>query len=119
MARSQLTVTDIARSGVTPIAQLISDAVNKHYFTGNSGQEFVEIENVSGGSITVTFQAGPSIQADGLVIEDYKVGVLPGTVIAGPFRRGTFDQNSNGDVYFNADTSTTVRFRAYRLTRTA
>lgn len=120
MARSQLTVTEIARAGVSPIAQLVADATNKHYFTGNSGQEFVEIENSSGGSLTVTFKVGPGVSADGLVIEDYSVGVNPGTIIAGPFRKNTFNQNANGDVFIDPSASGSgLRFRAYRLTRTA
>ncbi len=120
MSRSLLTVTDLARAGVSPIAQLVADATNKHYFTGNTGQEYVEIENSSGGSVDVTFKVGPGVSADGLTIDDLVIGVNPGTVLAGPFRKNTFNQNVAGDVWIDPSVSGSgLRFRAYRLTRTA
>ena len=117
MTRSQITVTDFARAGVTPIAQVIANATNKHYFTGNTGTEVLEVENV-GGSATVIVKAGPGVTADGLHIDDLDVGVLPGTTYIGPFRRNTFNQNNAGDVWVDPSVSTSLRFRVYRLTRT-
>lgn len=119
MARTEVTVTQIERDspfpGVTPIAQVAGDTVNGHYFAGNTGQEFLEIENL-GGSATVTVLS--PLEVDGLPVNNLSIGAPSGTVLVGPFRKNTFNQNSSGDVYFNVS-SENLRLRAYKLVRTA
>jgi len=118
--RTELTVSTIVRDGgsllggTVPIAQLIANATNKHFFQNNDGQVYVEIENV-GGSATVDFLPAPSLPTDGLTVDPLSVGVTAGTLLVGPFKRSTFNQDGNGTVFINPDTSTTVKFRAYRL----
>lgn len=116
--RTQIVVTDIDRDGISPVGFLVADATNKHYFTGNDGQVYLEIQNVAG-SANVVVEASPNVNVDGLEVADLNIIAMPGTTLAGPFRRNTFNQNTNADVYVNPDTSGTLRLRAYRLTRTA
>lgn len=116
MARSQITVTSISRSGTTPIVATTSDATNDHYFTGNDGKTFLEIVSSDAGSQSVEVVASPTYTADGLTVSNLTVTVAAGTtVLAGPFKVSTFRQNSTNDVYLNPSVSTNLKIRAWRL----
>ena len=116
MSRSQITVTDTTRSGATAIAQTVADSSNGHYFTGLTGQEWIEIVNTAASAATVTIKVSPTYTADGLVVSDLPIIVGAGaTVVAAPFKVLTFKQNSTNDVYINPGVSTTLKFRVWRL----
>lgn len=116
MPRVQVTVTEIVRAGVAPPAQVDADATNDHYFTGNDGRVFLEIQNTDTVSRTVSVQPSPTFTADGLTVSPLVITVPNGvTRLAGPFRVSTFKQNASADVYFDPEVSTVLKFRAYRL----
>lgn len=116
MARSQITVTDVPRASIVPITQTTADATNKHYFTGATGREWVEVVSTDGGSQTVTVKASPTFTADGLVVSDLVITVAAGAtrLFALPKAR-TFSQNATNDVYLDPSVSTNLKFRVYRL----
>jgi hypothetical protein len=116
LARSQIVVTDIVRSGTAPIAQTTADATNKHYFVNSDALVFLEIVSSDGSSQTVTVEASPTFTADGLTVSGLVITVGAGaTVLAGPFKVSTFKQDSSYHVYVDPSVSTTLKFRAWRL----
>ena len=116
MARVVIPVTNIDRDGVAAPSQVTADATNDHYFAGNDNRVFLEIVSTDGGAQTVEIVANPSLTADGLTVGNLSIPVAAGaTVLAGPFRVGTFKQDINNTVYVNPSVSTTLKFRAYRL----
>lgn len=120
MARSQITVTEIVRAGIAHPNGRISDATNDHYFVGNDGQIFLEIRSTDGSSRTVSIPPASTLSADGLNIDPYDITVpAGGTVLAGPFRKATFNQSTDGSVYVNPEVSDTLEFFAFKLVRTA
>lgn len=116
MARSQITVTDVPRSGVAPITQTTSDATNKHYFTGATGREWIEVVSTDAGTQTVTVKISPTFTADGLTVSDLVISVAAGAtkLFALPKVR-TFSQNSTNDIYIDPSVSTNLKLRVYRL----
>lgn len=116
MARSQIPVTDIVRSGATPPTATVGDSTNKHYFINGDGRVYLEIVSSDGSSRTVTIKASPTFTADGLVVSDLVITVPAGaTRRAGPFKVGTFKQSALNDVFVDPSVSTTLTFRAWRL----
>lgn len=116
MARSAITVTDIARSGTAPISQTDADATNKHYFINSDGKVYLEIVSSDAGSQTVLVQPNPDLTADGLSVSALTITIPAGaTRLAGPFRVNTFKQNASYHVYIDPSVSTTLKFRAWRL----
>jgi hypothetical protein len=121
MARSQITVHDITRDGISQGNAVISDAGNNHYFTGNDGQVFLEIVSTDGGAQSVDIEAGTGMAAivDGLPLDPLTIAVpAGGTVLAGPFRKLSFNQSSDGSVWVDPSVSSTLQFYAFRLTPT-
>lgn len=91
------------------------DATNDHYITGNDG--FVELEVVStdAGTQTVTVQYAATAPVPGT---PEVVSVPAGaTKVLGPFSPSLFNQNAEGDVYFDPSVSSTLDFRARRIVR--
>src|SRR5574340_531772 len=116
MARSQITVTDITRSGTAPIAQTTADATNKHYFVTSDERVYLEIVSSDAGSQTVSIEPNPSLTADGLTVSSLVITIAAGaTALCGPFRATTFKQDSSYSVYVGPSVSTTRKFRAWRL----
>ena len=120
MARSQIPITDIARAGVAPPAQITSDATNKHYLDSQSGNVFLEVISSDGGSQTVVIEANPDLSNDGLTIGNLTLTIPAGaTRYFGPFRKLTFKQAADLDrMYVNPSVSTNLKFRAFRLVAT-
>lgn len=101
--------------GVTSPALTNGDATNDHYLTGNDG--FVELEVVStdAGAQTVTVHYAALADVPGT---PEVIPVAAGaTMILGPFSPGLFNQNGDGDVYFDPSVSSTLDFRARRVVR--
>lgn len=116
MARGSITVTDLARTGITPISQTNSDASNKHLITLNDGKVFLEIISSDAGSQTVVFKSNPDLTTDGLTLSDLTITIAAGaTKLVGPFKVATFKQNATNDLYIDPSVSTNLKFRAYRL----
>ena len=119
MARTQVPITPIVRTGVLRATQGISaDLINQHKVSNNTGRVFVEMANVSNASsVDVTFDI-PGFYDDDLSIVDIIVAVAPGTIkMAGPFKTGIFNQtvgSTDNAIHFNVGSSGVV-FRAYSL----
>lgn len=121
MARVVVPVTEIVRAGTTPPSQVNGDAPNDHYYTGNTGQEYIEVVSSDGGAQTVTVKANPAISTvDGLTVSDLVISIPAGaTRLIGPFKNATFSQNATNDIYFDPSVSTNLKFRVYKLPRNA
>ena len=102
----------------TPPSQVVADATNKHYFTGNDGQTFIEVVSSDGSSRTVTVQFAPSAAGSVTAVTGSPETIPAGaTRQLGPFRRDLFNQNASGDVYFDPSVATTLSFRAYKVSQ--
>jgi hypothetical protein len=116
-----LTATALAGGtlGVLRPSQTASDATNDHIFTGNDGLVLLEVENVNASPQTVQFQLAPGV-AKGLSLTGaYQTEtVTNGTVrVLGPFPTARFNQNAQGDVYFDPSVTTDLKFRALKAVR--
>lgn len=102
--------------GITPVTATDGDATNMNYLTNNDGQVYLEVVSSDASSRTVTFYYAPNVLPGvtvGAVVETVAAGA---TRLLGPFPPGRFNQNAAKDVYFDPSVSTTLKFRAYRLT---
>lgn len=98
----------------TPPSQVNGDATNDHYFTGNDGLVFLEVVSSDAGAQTVSIDYAPTYAP--IVDIPAQVESIPAgaTRLLGPFAPTAFDQNPDGDVYFDPSVSTTLKFRAYK-----
>lgn len=105
MAASQLTVQQIAQTGVVPT--YTSADTNGNYFS-NNGYCFLHVKNASGGSINVTIVT--PVTQSGLALADQVVAVAAGAEkMIGPFAPATFNDSSDVvNVTYSAVTSITV-----------
>ncbi len=111
MARTVLTVQEIARTGIVP-AYVAGDATNDHEFV-NDGKTFVHVKNGGGAPIDVVFQTPGSV--DGLAVADRTVSVGAGAEkMIGPFPTTTYNQ-SGGKVYLDLTVDTTVTLAAFKI----
>jgi hypothetical protein len=94
-----LSVATISRLGVD-VAGVASDVVGDEW--PNTGQEFVEVKNGSGGSINVTLQIRGTI--DGAAAVNPVIAVGAGvTKIIGPFPQGIYnDTNGRAKITYSA-----------------
>jgi len=115
MARTILPIVDIIRAGVTQAIASYADITNGHQIVGNDGRTFIELANVSNaGSVNATFDVSAVYDGD-LTIVDLIVAIAPGgTKLAGPFKKGVFNQGASESLYFDIG-STGVSLRGYRL----
>lgn len=120
MPRTQLTVTEVVRAGVSQPAEQSSDASNNHYIDAGDADDtwWMEIRNANASPQTVTVVANPSLSSDGLTVSNYSKSVAAGaTDIAGPFKLGTFKQTADSNrVYVNPSVTTDLKFRVYKIT---
>ncbi len=102
----------------TPSSQVNGDATNKHYFTGNTETEMIEVISSDAGTQTVTLQYAPGA-AGGIAAVAGSAESIPAgaTRLLGPFPKSRFNQNAAGDVYFDPSVSTNLKFRVYRVTK--
>lgn len=114
MARVQIPVTVVAKTGVSQPAQTNGDLSLGNYFL-NDGTTIVEIVSSDAGSQSVVFQTSKTV--DGYALADQSVTMAAGaTKYVGPFGTGTFNQTGGTQVYVDPSVSTTLKFRAYTLT---
>lgn len=103
--------------GVVQPALVNGDATNDHYFTGNDGRVVLDVVSSDAGAQTVTVRRAPAFLA-GVTLDDEVISIPAGeTWQLGPFPADEFNQNSDGDVYFEPSVSNTLDFRARRVTR--
>lgn len=111
MARTPVTVQQAVVTGAT--LTMTAAHVDGNSFA-NDGKTAIYVTNGSGGNLTVTIQA-PDSGKDGLVVTDRDVVVSTGTSeLIGPFRKDVYDQ-SDGSVYLDWSTETSVTFAAIRI----
>jgi hypothetical protein len=118
MARTELTVQDVDRSGLTP-AYVSGDATNEHSFDNTSQAVFVHIKNGGGGGINATFITSQTV--DGNAVADLVIAVGAGAeAMVGPFRNDLYGQADAGNnldtaVLLDLDTDTSVTLGAFKL----
>lgn len=102
--------------GVTEPAQTNADATNDHYLTGNEGDTELEVANTTGSSVTITVHYAALSPTP---TEPEVVTVPNGaTKCLGPFAPALFNQNADGDVYFDPSvSSSSLKMRAKRVTK--
>lgn len=110
MARGNLPLTQIARAGVAPAAEVTGDAVNNHAMS-NDGKAFLLARNSNGGSTarTVTFHFAEAV--DGQAVTPRAVAIpAAASRYFGPFPVSEFGQTLLIDVD-NAE----LKLSAYHL----
>lgn len=114
MARVEIPVTDVVRSGVLKPTPTASDATNDHFINGNDGTLYLEIENQNASDQTVDLLPSPTYTADGLVVVPLTLTIPAGEVWEfGPFKVLTFRQN-DGSIYLDPSISTDLLIIATR-----
>lgn len=110
MARTALTVQDLAASGIVPsYAAANVDGNSIH----GDGKTFLHVKN-AGAQITVTVQTPATVS--GLAVAE-QVVIIPATTgdkMLGPFPANTYNQ-VDGDVYVDYSSVTTVTVAALRM----
>jgi hypothetical protein len=110
MPRSDLTVQQIARTGIVPSYAAANALGNS---IPNDGQVFVHIKNGAGAPINVTVLV-PAL-VDSMAITARVVAVANGSEkMIGPFPPGIFNQ-PDGKVYVDYSSETTITVAAIRL----
>lgn len=101
--------------GVTSPAVTNGDATNDHYLTDNEGTTELEVVSTDAGAQTVTIHYAALA---GVPTSSEVVAVAAGaTMLLGPFDPVKFNQNADGDVYFDPSVSNTLDFRARKVAR--
>lgn len=120
MARIEIPVSDIARTGILQSTQVNADVSNNHYIATNDGRLFIEAYNNDVVSRDVTIET--PLQVDGLDVMDLIVSLSAGqTKLIGPFPTGTFSQvgsTNYGQLYIDSSIGSSnaeLKFRGYRL----
>lgn len=112
MARTALTVQNIALAGLTP-AYSAGDAVNFHEFI-NDGNTMLQVKNTGGGACTVTIYTPAKVAGVDIADITVVVGATTGDKMIGPFPTHVFNQ-SGGLVNVDISTATGVTLGAFRL----
>lgn len=115
MARTDLSVQDIARSGLAPSFSAANADGHAIY---NDGKTFIEVKNTDASPITVTIQTPGTV--DGLAISDRTVTIpaTTGDKMIGPFPPDKYNQISGSDkgkVYVDFSAVSNVTVAALRL----
>lgn len=95
-------------------SQTNSDSTNDHYFTDNDENVILEVFNNNVGAQTVTILYSPTYAPIATVAGQSESIPAAGTRYLGPFEKAAFNQNEDGDVYFDPSVSTDLKFRALR-----
>ncbi len=105
MARANLTVQDIVKTGVAPNF-VAADTGDGNQFV-NDGDCFIEVKNTGGSPINVTVTSVGKL--DGMDMEDLVVAVpaTTGDRMIGPFAPTAWN-NAGGLVYVNVSAAATI-----------
>ena len=111
MARTDLTIQEIAITGLAPTFAAAETDGNMWLGRGN---EFLVVKNASGSSINVTLDATGLFK--GLALTDPVIAVpAAGERWIGPFEKGAFAQSSDGKVYVDYSAVASVTVAVVRL----
>jgi hypothetical protein len=118
MAEGTLTVADIAITGLNPAGTLPTVTDGDKFI--NTGKEFLQVVNDSGGSINVTISSYPtnpqSTPPSGLTVGDQVVAVPAGqSKLIGPFPPSIYSDTSNY-AHVVCSAVTDILIKALRLT---
>ncbi|MCP4566480.1 MAG: hypothetical protein GY841_02735 [FCB group bacterium] len=109
---ASLTAQQIASSGLSPVLSAVAASDT----FANTGREFIEVANGSGGSINVTIATPKTV--DGLDVDDRIVAVPAGeSRLIGPFPVGTYSTGgvSGGIATVTCSVTTTVTIGVFTL----
>lgn len=111
MARTALTVQQIARSGLAPSYTAANAAGHS---VQNNGRVFLHVKNAGGSICNVTIETPGTV--DGLAVADRTVAVAAttGDAMIGPFPENVYDQ-ADGTINVDFDQVTSVTVAALRL----
>ena len=118
MARTELTVQDIVRTGLEA-TYVAGDASNDHSFDNYGERVLIHIINAGGVDVTATVIS--SVVVDGLGVDDEPVVVTQAEDrFIGPFESSIFDQEDPDNniaraVFVDLDTAASVTIAALRL----
>jgi hypothetical protein len=113
MARTEIPVTTIDRTGVASPAQTDSDATEGMFIANNNARIIFEIENTDVGPQTVGFAIFTTV--DDEPVDDKVVTIPAGEIrLAGPYPQDFYNQEDNS-LYINPSVDANIKFRAYRL----
>jgi hypothetical protein len=97
-------------------AETTGDATNDMYITGNAGDVVIKARNSGASSRTIDFHLSPTASAGVAAGRVETITVDAGdTVELGPFASSQYNQNSDGEVWFDPAHADLV-FRAYKIT---
>ena len=121
MPRVAIPIDELDAAGQAPASQTNADATNDHEINlAGDTRVWLEVENVSGTSRTVTIHVQLP-DTDGLVVPD-RVLTVPGTSVRLiPLKSSTYAIRTSGadfgKVWVDPEVSTDLKFRCYRLPR--
>ncbi len=117
MARSELTVEDVVRTGLNPTYN--NAATDGHAIDNASKRVFIHVKNGSGGSVDVTITTPSTV--DGLAIADRVVAVpASGERMIGAFPEAVYSQEDatlgiDKAVYVDYSATTSVTIGVFKL----
>lgn len=110
MARTELTVQDLAATGITPsFAAANADGHSLH----GDGKSVIEVKN-GGSQITVTIQTPATVSGLAVAEQVVTIPATTGDKIIGPFPPNTYNQ-ADGDVYIDFSAVASVTIGAFRM----
>lgn len=95
MGRIDIPVTALDRDGVTPPAQVDSDATNNHSFANPASRTWLEIISTDGSDQTIDLELHPvgATDVDGATVNPRTVTIPAGaTILLGPFPKSYYNQ---------------------------
>lgn len=115
MARAELTVYVLTRTGLSTAAGSFTAAVADGHKFINDGNVNIVLANSSGSSVTVTLQTPGTV--DGNAIANLAITLAAGArLVAGSFPRSVYNQ-SDGRVYVDYSATSGVTIMAIRTPR--
>lgn len=116
MARTEIPVTTITRSGEDQPSQTDSDNGNGMFFAANNGRIILEVENTD--AATQTIGIALFVNVDGQAVTDKTMSLDAGDIkLMGPFPAAQYNQDDRS-VNVNPSVDTNLKIRAYKLTTT-
>lgn len=113
MARTQIPVTTITRTGIPPDGGTNANMTDGMYFA-NNGRVYVEIVSTDAAPQTVEFSIPTEV--DGQTVPAREVAVPAGaTRKAGPWPTGTYNQEDNTVYVDPSINGATLKIAAYKL----
>ena len=110
MARTAITVQDVAVAGLNPS---YDTAIADGHMFANDGNTIIHVKNDNASSLTLTIQTNTIV--GGVSLQDHTVTIPASTErFIGLFKTGTFNQ-SDGTVYLDYSVQTSVTVAALKI----